>query len=277
MGSPGQKGDHGPQGLKGATGPPGGKGDRGSQGPTGPPGSKGSRGSTGSTGSRGPPGPPGSTGPRGPTGQKGQAAFGGSKGQKGERGLCPISDCGNCDYPCYARRKRDTDEAMIEAETPGVVYTRWGKSACAPNGTKTIYSGQMAVVGTANYLCLPQTSKKGQKMYPPIYDKEIEKSTVLQNTNLPCATCLGLERSTKLMIPSESSCPPNWTKEYYGYLMSSSVSENGQFLCVDKSSIATVKMENHSDAIKFRYIKVDCKESDLSECGGKLVCTVCTL
>ena len=272
QGVAGRKGDRGPQGLKGSTGPSGGKGDRGPQGPQGPTGPKGNRGSTGAKGSRGSSGGPGPTGPRGSTGQKGSAGFGGSKGQKGERGLCPQSDCGACDFPCYARRKRDTNEQNAESDISGVVYTMWGNSACPLNSSKVIYSGEMAIVGKSSYICLPQQT--GNEFKDAHMRGEGDKSTTMHRSQLPCSTCLGPQRNTMLMIPSESTCPPNWTREYYGYIMSTSIAENGQFICVDKSS--TVNLENNSSLMGagLYYVKVNCPSN---MCGNRLICTVCTL
>ena len=37
--------------------------------------------------------------------------------------------------------------------------------------------------------------------------------------NVPCAVFLASTREVALMIPAKTSCPPSWTEEYEGYLM----------------------------------------------------------
>ena len=37
--------------------------------------------------------------------------------------------------------------------------------------------------------------------------------------DVPCAVCYVAPRETVLMIPGKNICPSNWTREYYGYLM----------------------------------------------------------
>ena len=37
--------------------------------------------------------------------------------------------------------------------------------------------------------------------------------------NVPCAVCYTSTKSTKLMIPAQTTCPKSWTTEYVGYLM----------------------------------------------------------
>jgi hypothetical protein len=37
------------------------------------------------------------------------------------------------------------------------------------------------------------------------------------------------------MLPAKTSCPTSWTREYYGYLMSTHIGDSGRssFICVD--------------------------------------------
>ena len=257
----------GPRGLKGASGPPGQKGATGPRGPPGPQGPKGNRGSTGSTGSQGPPGAKGSTGPRGQKGQKGERSYLGSKGQKGERGLCPTSDC-RCDgIPCNARRKRDSDNGFEDTVIPGVVYTRWGGRNCPENSTKTIYSGTLVTSTTGNHLCVPASQNSGESKQMPA-DHKLKRTTTLHQSEVPCTVCLAIQQSTMLTIPAKVTCPPGWTREYYGYLMASAANGSGQFLCVDDIADGTANA-------RLTHIKVDCNES-LKECLNNIRCAVCT-
>ena len=275
QGQSGQKGDRGAQGLKGASGPVGPKGERGPTGPLGPTGAKGARGSTGSQGSRGSTGQKGATGSRGPPGPRGL----GLKGQKGERGLCPLPECrNNCDqFPCYARRKRETNtRETIKFEVPGVVFTRWGESSCPENTTKLIYSGMMASGTSGNYLCLPFYKEFGDE-----YDQEFSKSATLYTSDVPCSVCLALEQSTVLTIPAKVTCPPGWTREYSGFLTISSTTNVGQYYCIAGNS--KVKSGLHSDTqrgnnskVWFNHVKVNCSSSSAKDCNKALKCVVCT-
>ena len=65
--------------------------------------------------------------------------------------------------------------------------------------------------------------------------------TLLNDHNVPCAVCYTSVRSSKLMIPGETTCPSMWTQEYVGYLMAESYPDhkrNAVYECVDKDSEA---------------------------------------
>ena len=272
----GQKGDTGPQGLKGASGPVGQKGVRGPQGPSGSTGAKGNTGSTGSRGPSGPPGATGSTGSRGSTGPRGPPGSGGAKGQKGERGLCPIPNCGNCNY--CKRRKRDLNsesekEVPLPTDVPGVVYTIWGESNCLSNSTKTVYSGSIVSSATGDHICLPHSgNRNGQK-----YMSDDDEPVTIHQTEIPCATCLALEKSTTFTLPKKTTCPPGWTTEYFGYYMSNYVTKNGQVLCVYDSGEKNSGGKDVSLKDWFRHIKIDCNDQSKECSNNVLSCTVCTL
>ena len=53
--------------------------------------------------------------------------------------------------------------------------------------------------------------------------------------NAPCALCFTSNRSVVITIPAKYSCPSGWTREYYGYLMSSAKYQKHttMFVCVD--------------------------------------------
>ena len=53
--------------------------------------------------------------------------------------------------------------------------------------------------------------------------------------NVPCAVCCVSTRSKVLMIPAKVNCSKNWTREYYGYLMTEHKNhKHTMFECVDK-------------------------------------------
>ena len=60
----------------------------------------------------------------------------------------------------------------------------------------------------------------------------------IKDHNVPCALCQAYGSKNKIMIPSPYECPPNRTREYYGYLMAghqTSFKGATQFTCIDKS------------------------------------------
>ena len=116
----------------------------------------------------------------------------------------------------------------------GVTYTRWGHNGCpSVSGTQMLYTGRMTGVfynqkgGGANYLCLPNNSEYNTlntyfpNIYSQIYGTEYTAPIVgSQDHNVLCAVCHATTRAAKVMIPARTSCPPNWKREYYGYLQS---------------------------------------------------------
>lgn len=215
--------------------------------------------------------------------------YGGSKGQKGERGLCPIGNCGNCDIPCYARRKRDADESdnisdeeQVSADIPGVVYMRWGSKDCPKNSTKSIYSGFVIASTTGEQICLPYSQDNVKTVdQQNTANGEINENALLRQSQVPCAVCLAVEKSTKLMIPARSVCPPGWTSEYYGYIVSDRKNGNRQFICMDKET-AVEEIKNSSSekereiGTPFAHVNVDCNSATQDCSNNPLRCVVCT-
>ena len=137
----------------------------------------------------------------------------------------------------------------------GVTYTRWGHNACpSVSGTQMLYTGRMSGAfynqkgGGANFLCLPNNPEYHTlntnlpQLYSKIYGTEYSAPIVgSHNHNVPCAVCHATTRAAKVMIPAKTSCPPNWTREYYGYLQSEANlgdRERTEFVCVDKDQVS---------------------------------------
>ena len=54
--------------------------------------------------------------------------------------------------------------------------------------------------------------------------------------SVPCAVCHVSNRTAVYMLPAKYTCPTGWTREYYGYLMTSyygSDRHRTQFTCID--------------------------------------------
>lgn len=100
-------------------------------------------------GESGLPGPKGDRGPRGVAGENGEPGNTGRAGSKGEKGTtgeakCYITQNGRrFPKPCYlaARAPSDGDIDSQTKKSSGVVFYRWGRTAC-PQGSTQIYSGK---------------------------------------------------------------------------------------------------------------------------------------
>ncbi len=134
----------------------------------------------------------------------------------------------------------------------GVVYTRWGRTTCPNTGAELLYEGITAgseynqYGGGVNYLCLPEEPEysayqPGDQQHNYLYGAEYQTWNAgplhsLSDHNPPCAVCYVPTRETVLMLPARRTCPPNWTLEYNGYLMSgrSIHKHSSTFECVDR-------------------------------------------
>ena len=80
-----------------------------------------------------------------------------------------------------------------------------------------------------------------------------------QDHNVPCAVCYVSTRPTVVMIPAKASCPPTWTREYYGYVM---VSYKGHhrtmFECVDEDQESLPGSQSNSHGMTFHHVEATC-------------------
>ena len=255
-GLPGRDGPAGPAG-----GPPGPVGPPGLTGPHGPPGDTGHPGAPGHRGAVGAPGP------RGPAGENGQVGAPGPQGPPGG----------------------------------GATYTRWGKSSCPQvGGTELFYSGitggspHSQQGGGANYLCMPRgpefppeysttlTYRNGVQGLSYVYGTEYQ--VPLQGThnhNVPCAVCYVSTRPTVVMIPARASCPPTWTREYYGYLMTEQFTHHrSTFECVDEDQESLPDSASNTNGALFHHVEASCDPGQLPcppyDQNNELNCVVCT-
>ena len=159
------------------------------------------------------------------------------------------------------------------------MYTRWGSSSC-PNitGTELIYSGRAAGAwwsdqgGGANHLCLPNDPeytlphKEGAQSEGVVHGVEYvrpvrEDITETVHHNVPCAVCEVTSREKVLMIPAKTSCPVSWSREYYGYLMSTSTVQRHSrtiYECVDRDQETIAGAEEFTSGSVFYNAEVSC-------------------
>ena len=179
----------------------------------------------------------------------------------------------------------------------GTVYTRWGRTTC-PNtpGTELVYAGRAGGThhitqgGAANHLCMPENPDysryhAGVQNYNLVYGVEYQPLggplASVDHHDMPCAVCLASARVTVLMIPAKTLCPPSWTLEYTGYLMTERVHarhHRSMFECVDKhpesvpGSAGTIypALLTHTEAA---CANLPCPPYDPQK---ELTCVVCT-
>ena len=186
------------------------------------------------------PGRDGKQGPRGPPGKEG------NQGKQGHPGLTG-TNCG------------------------GATYTRWGHSGCPDvMNTSIVYSGLTAGShfshkgGGANYICLVKdpeyTLKNGPREKTYIYGTEYESPILgTHDTNAPCAVCHVSTRSSMIMIPGKTTCPQDWTREYYGYIMTAYHEHHrSMYVCVDMAMEPIPgSSPNHNGAL-FYHVEAVC-------------------
>ena len=69
-------------------------------------------------------------------------------------------------------------------------------------------------------------------------------SSSLNDHDVPCIVCYIATRVALLMIPGKYTCPPNWTREYYGYLMVERYNHHrSTFECVDEATDTRMERE----------------------------------
>ena len=85
------------------------------------------------------------------------------------------------------------------------------------------------------------------------------------------------------MIPGTYICPPNWTREYYGYLMterSSHSSHKGRttFECVDVAPEVVAGGHDNQDGALFHHVEPRCGSLPCPpyEPQKEVTCAVCT-
>ena len=146
--------------------------------------------------------------------------------------------------------------------------------------------------GSAEYLCLhkqPQflsTNPGIQEQRSYLYGAEYRSSdgpafANMANHDAPCAVCYAPTRIAKITIPGRISCPPSWTREYYGYLMAEghyTTHKSRVPLCVDVNpqsvpGSATAYQDSLLSFIETRCRGIACPPYSY---GAEITCAVCT-
>ena len=81
------------------------------------------------------------------------------------------------------------------------------------------------------------------------------------------------------MIPAKTSCPPSWTREYYGYLMTERYNHHrSTFECVDKDQQSIDGSHADTNGALFYHVEATCTGIDCPpfDPAKELNCVVCT-
>ena len=175
----------------------------------------------------------------------------------------------------------------------GVIYTRWGKTTCSNvPGTELVYSGRTGAShytqqgGGGNYLCMPDNPeytlrfRSGVQGYSYVYGTEYQQPIQGGNDhNVPCVVCYVSTRVAVMMIPAKTTCPPSWTREYYGYLMAEKYTHyRSTFECVDKDHDSIPGSHADTNGALLYPVEASCNGMPCPpyDPAKELNCVVCT-
>ena len=180
----------------------------------------------------------------------------------------------------------------------GVTYIHWGSKDCRSGATR-LYSGWMGGSsqktggGGVNRLCMPTTADYSSSLqyqigvagFNNLY--QVEYQDPVKGTDghtIPCVVCLVSNHSLLLKIPAAYTCPSDWTREYYGYLMSEGTTQSSHswstFECVDKEQESFSDISNTGESL-LGHNTVDCNQDICSQTHNynsqkQLNCVVCS-
>ena len=249
-------------------------------------GRKGIKGETGSTGLKGEMGSRGTKGEKGNRGPLGLIGFKGTPGQKGIKGAI-----GPKGAPGQKGMKGDKEE-----RNGGTVYVRWGHDKCPPTA-QLVYSGRAGgskhdLGGGSNPQCLPPDPNflrtiSGRQERGYMYGAEYETNTDsnshvhgVDDSDVPCAVCHVSTRTAVYMVPAKYTCPSGWTREYFGYLMSSHTGHKRiVFTCMDTAFKTVVGSASaDKEGLLFYFVEGRCGSLPCPpyDNNKEFSCTVCT-
>ncbi len=93
--------------------------------------------------------------------------------------------------------------------------------------------------------------------YEEVYENPAQG---IDNDDVPCAVCDLSTRPVVIMIPARATCPPTWTREYYGYLMTARRDDHrSTFECVDQDQESRPNSNKNQDGALFYHVEADCE------------------
>lgn len=149
--------------------------------------------------------------------------------------------------------------------------------------------------GGVNYQCLPDDEVNLYTLNLGISDVsvmtavEYESQTYrifpanIDNKHAVCAVCHTQGRSAVLTIPARTTCPPGWTMEYNGLMMTNKDSKPHPttYECVDRDPEA-MPIPSADTGGQFWFVNIDCyRDGSVGMCdkyrhGSQLTCVVCS-
>ena len=221
----------------------------------------------------------------------------GEKGEKGDTGVIGSTGLtgpkGAPGGPGQKGMKGDKEE-----RNGGTVYVRWGHDKC-PSTAQLVYSGRAGGSyyshsgGGSNPQCLPLdpnflTPISGGQYRSYMYGAEYETNTDSNShvhghneDDVPCAVCHVSNRTAVYMVPAKYTCPSGWTREYYGYLMSSNYASNRhrvQYTCMDTAFKSVTGSSADKEGLLFYFVEGRCGSLPCPPYDNtkELSCAVCT-
>ena len=118
-----------------------------------------------------------------------------------------------------------------------------------------------------------------QATYSTKYETTDGPLSSFHDQNVPCAVCYVFTRGTVLMVPAKTTCPPSWTREYNGYLMTERYNYHRTlFECVDQHPETVPGGTGGQDGVLFHHVEATCTGIAYPPytAGRELACAVCT-
>ena len=218
----------------------------------------------------------------------------GPPGTKGEKDSSMITESTG-----YMNLTEAPGQKGMKGDKGGTVYVRWGHDQC-PSTAQLVYSGRAGGAhwnhpgGGSNPQCLPLdpnfltpisgTQKYRALMYGARYQTYTDSNSYLHGhhgTIVPCAVCHVSNRTAVYMVPAKYTCSTGWTREYYGYLMSSYFPDGNyrtQFSCVDTAFKSVSGSSANRNGLFFYFVEGRCGPLPCPPYDGakELSCAVCT-
>ena len=96
-------------------------------------------------------------------------------------------------------------------------------------------------------------------MYGAEYETFTDSNS--HNYDVLCAVCHVSNRTAVYMVPAKYTCPTGWTREYYGYLMSSyhgNDRHRTQYTCVDTVFKPVPGTPTNHEGLLFYFVEGRC-------------------
>ena len=114
--------------------------------------------------------------------------------------------------------------------------------------------------------------------YGHIYGAEYQEIGGHIQNNVPCSVCRA-PQSTTIMVPATHTCPPGWTTQFTGHLVSQYYNYYAtEYVCLDGSPEDESSSKANENGLLFFYVAAKCGSLPCPPyIGGKVVtCAVCS-